>query len=365
MDRPAQRPRRSGGAPRFWLRRSVAVAGVLVLAGVVALAVGGTTPGPHVPGPTTSGPATSGPDTSRPATSAATTTTAPDGPFPVASTTLQLSAAGVTLPTLVRYPARSGGTAQRAGEVRWPLVVFSPGYEIPRESYAAILSAWAAAGYVVAEPAYPSEDPAGRTTTLAGQPPAGPAELAAVIGQLQAATATPGSPLDGLLDPGRVAVAGHSDGGDLALAAAYDSRWRDPAVKAAVIFSGAEYAPFGGTYFPSGSPRVPMLVTQGTADTVNPPRCSVQLYDPAPPPKYYLSLPDAAHLPPYETAGPQQTAIIAVSTAFLDAELKDDPGAVARMQAAAGNPGVASLTSTPSAPSGVPTALPCYDAPSP
>ncbi len=53
-----------------------------------------------------------------------------------------------------------------------------------------------------------------------------PRDMSFVISQLLAASARPGGPLSGLIDPGEIAVAGQSDGGSTALAAAYDSAFR-------------------------------------------------------------------------------------------------------------------------------------------
>ncbi len=42
------------------------------------------------------------------------------------------------------------------------------------------------------------------------------------------------------------------------------------------MLSGAKWPPMPGRYFPGGAP--PMLFTQGSADTINPPSASLQLY---------------------------------------------------------------------------------------
>ena len=54
-----------------------------------------------------------------------------------------------------------------------------------------------------------------------------------------------------------------------------------------------------GRYFPGGQP--PMLFTQGSADTINPPWMSLRLYRAdAGSARYYLDLFGASHLSPYE-----------------------------------------------------------------
>ena len=134
--------------------------------------------------------------------------------------------------------------------------------------YARLLQSWARAGYVVAAPVFPLENadaPRGPDESdLINQP----ADMRFVISAHARRRAGSG-PLAGLIDPKRIAVAGQSDGGDTALAVAYDRYFRDPRVSAAVILSGAEIPGVGGFTFPPGSP--PLLATQGTADNVNPP----------------------------------------------------------------------------------------------
>src|SRR5207302_4038493 len=99
----------------------------------------------------------------------------------------------------------------------------------------------------------------------------------------------------------------------------------------------------GGFDFPPGSP--PLLATQGTADTVNPPSFTSQFFDLAPRPKYLLTLLGAAHLPPYTGEQPQLGIVERVTIAFLDYYLKREPRAAARMSTAGNVPGVATLAS--------------------
>ena len=172
-----------------------------------------------------------------------------------------------------------------------------------------------------------------------------PADMRFVISRLLSSSAAASGPLSGLIDPTRVAVAGHSDGGDTALAVAYDGPYRDPRVKAAVIFSGGEIPGTNGFSFTSGSP--PLLATQGTADTINPPSATAEFFEAAPRPKYLLNLLGAEHLPPYSTQQPQLGIVERVSRAFLDAYLKHEPRALARMVHDGDVAGVSSLTAAP------------------
>jgi predicted dienelactone hydrolase len=247
------------------------------------------------------------------------------------------------LPTVVRYPIVSPHT----GSARFPLVVFSQGFDEPAEAYSGLLNAWARAGYVVADPTYPLTDPSAPGGVNESDIVNHPADLRFVISTLRAAGRDPHSRLHGVLDPREVAVAGQSDGADVSLTVAANSCCRVAAVKAAMILSGAEQTEFGGTYYGSEA-SVPLLVTQGSADTINLPGCSSQLYDQAPPPKYYLDIIGAPHLPPYVDPGPTRRGIELVTIAFLNDFLKHHPARLARARSHL--PPGETLTSAASAP---------------
>jgi fermentation-respiration switch protein FrsA (DUF1100 family) len=149
------------------------------------------------------------------------------------------------------------------------------------------------------------------------------------------------------VDAHRIAVAGQSDGGETALAVAYDAPFRDSRVRAAMVLSGAKIPGLAFAFPRHGSP--PLLAAQGSADRVNPPRFTHAFYDAAPRPKYLLDLPGAAHLPPYSRQQPQLGIVERVTVAFLRAYLNGDGGsAVARRLSALGNvAGAATLQAQP------------------
>jgi fermentation-respiration switch protein FrsA (DUF1100 family) len=166
-----------------------------------------------------------------------------------------------------------------------------------------------------------------------------------VMSQLLGAGAASSGPFAGLIDPTRIAVAGQSDGGDTALALSYNRSFRDPRISAAIILSGAEMPGVGGFTFPPGSP--PLLATQGTADTVNPPSLTSTFFELARRPKYLLSLLGAEHLPPYSDQQPQLAIVERVTRAFLDSYLKHEPAARRRLLAFGNVPGTATLLAEP------------------
>lgn len=236
--------------------------------------------------------------------------------------------------TYVRYPASGNGP--------WPLVVFGHGYAATPGIYAHLLRAWTLAGYVVAAPLFPlghAHAPGGPDEAdIVNQP----RDISFVISKLLAASGARTSPLHGLVDPSRIAVAGQSDGGETAFAAAYDPAFRDLRIDAAVILSGAQLP---GVAFRFPHRAVPLLAVQGTADTINLPSYTYAFYDAAPRPKFLLTLRGAAHLPPYTTEEPQLGVVERVTTAFLDRYLKH--GSLNQVEQAADAPGVATLVKAP------------------
>jgi dienelactone hydrolase len=256
------------------------------------------------------------------------------------------------LVTLVRYPAAGpptpvdvlGARPERAAGP-FPLVVFGHGFAVTPGIYAPLLQAWASAGYVVAAPLFPLENAnaAGgpNETDLVNQP----GDMSLVISRMLAASADPNNAFAGLIDPRAIAATGQSDGGETALAVAYDRQFLDRRVSAAVILSGAEIPGVGGFDFPAPSP--PLLATQGTADTVNPPGLTHAFFDIAPTPKYLLTLFGAPHLGPYTGEQPQLGIVERVTIAFLDRYLKRAPGSLQRLLSAGSAPGVATLSPNP------------------
>jgi dienelactone hydrolase len=257
-----------------------------------------------------------------------------------------------TLVTYVRYPALGASNATDVRDAAadtaagpFPLVVFGHGFAVTPQLYRRMLATWARAGYVVAAPVFPLENanaPGGpNESDLVNQP----ADMSLVISRLLAASSGGSGPLAGLIDPGRVAVSGQSDGGDTALAVAYNEHFRDPRVGATVILSGAEIPGVSGFTFSAGEP--PLLAVQGSADTVNPPSFTETFFQAARRPKFFLDLPGAEHLPPYSEQEPQLGIVDRVTVAFLDAYLKHDSAALARMRARGNVPGSAQLLAEP------------------
>jgi dienelactone hydrolase len=151
------------------------------------------------------------------------------------------------------------------------------------------------------------------------------ADVRFVIDQLLAVDGKPGL-LGGLIDPHKIGVSGHSDGGVTAAVVAFNTCCRDQRISAAVVMAGAGIDMPGGSYFPPGSP--PMLAAQGQDDHSNNPFNSLALYmQDGGGPKYLLSLPGASHDGPFKGDGPDAAAAAQATLDFLDHYLKGRPGA--------------------------------------
>ena len=132
-----------------------------------------------------------------------------------------------------RHPSRTPPPTRRTGP--YPLILFSHGYAVTPEFYRPLLERWAAAGYVVAAPVYPilSGTPGGASHTDYEKTFD---DARFVISQVLALPAS--DPLSGLVDPKRIAAAGHSDGEVVAFAQGLLQCCRDERVKAVLAMAG-------------------------------------------------------------------------------------------------------------------------------
>jgi predicted dienelactone hydrolase len=230
-----------------------------------------------------------------------------------------------TLITQLWYPA---GSARG----RWPLplIVFAPGFQQCASPYGDLLSAWASAGYVVAGVNFPHSDCKVAATATENDMINQPGDMSYALTQLLALSQRAGNAVTGLIDSREVAAAGQSDGGDTVAALAANTCCEDRRISAVAVLSGAEWAPMPGRYFTGTVP--PMLFVQGSADTVNPPWTSVQLYDAdSTAARYYLDLFGADHTGPYWGTNKTEQIVVRVTVAFFDAYVLGRKTALAAM----------------------------------
>jgi dienelactone hydrolase len=233
------------------------------------------------------------------------------------------------LRTVLLYPAAgaAGDPVRHAAEPaagRFPLVLFSHGLHGSPERYKPVAARWAAAGFVVALPAYPHTHAGAREyrrADIRNQP----ADAAYVIDRVRALDRRPGDPLAGRIDGDNVAAVGHSAGGYTTTGLFADGH--DPRLRAGVVLAGWR-APeaFGG-------PPATMLFIHGDSDPVVPVAESRAAYDAVPWSKSYVLLPrnhHAAYMLPGNHGYPEMASMV---TDFLRWTLTGDAAAGARFAA--------------------------------
>jgi dienelactone hydrolase len=244
-----------------------------------------------------------------------------------------------TLVTSIWYPARSG-SAKQSGQGPYPLIVFAHGLGGSPRDYRALLAVWAAAGYVVAAPLFPlssSETPGGPDGGDIGNQPG---DMSFVIGQMLMASRAPSGPLSGLIEPDEIGAAGHSNGAITTLGLVANTCCRDTRVKAAVVMAGTTEGLGRGAYDLAEAP--PLLVVQDLHDGLVPYGDAVAVFNQARGPKALLALSwdprsdatgSTAHMASSGVVGPTSAAVIRSTTAFFDAYLKHEHGALQEVAA--------------------------------
>lgn len=216
------------------------------------------------------------------------------------------------------------------GHAPFPLVVFCHGFALTPSTYERLLDTWARAGYAVAAPVFPVERPSApggpSRTDLANEP----RDVSFVLTRVLRAVGR-------AVDPRRIAVAGQSDGAVAAFSVAFDRRYRDPRVDAALVMSGGPLAGFSAP----PTRAVPLLAVQGTADPYNAPQVTSDYFGRMRRPKFLLWLLGASHLPPYSSDDAWAHVVDSATTAFLDHYLRG--GSRGRLHAAGNRPGIARM----------------------
>jgi predicted dienelactone hydrolase len=233
------------------------------------------------------------------------------------------------LPTTIWYPAtgaagdgpRSGATAATG---RFPLIVLSHGLSGLPEYLAPIGTRWAAAGFVVAAPAFPYTKhgtPRFSVADVANQP----ADASYVISEVLALNTRAGDPLAGRLDPAAIAAAGHSAGA-YTTTGMLSSR-RDPRLRAAIVISGAL---LGGAY---SGPETPVLFVHGDADPTVAYADGRAAFTALPWPKAFLTIVGGDHGGSLANGGQGFDQVIKTTTDFLRWSLYGDATAKGRLAA--------------------------------
>ncbi|WP_444543576.1 alpha/beta hydrolase family protein [Micromonospora okii] len=245
---------------------------------------------------------------------------APAGAYPVGVRTFTLDPAGARpLPVTVWYPAGPGGVAPG----RFPVVVFSHGLASLPELHAPLTSRWAAAGFVVAAPAYPHTRRGAARFTRADVRHQ-PADGWRLIRHLVRLDARRSDPLAGHLDVARFAAAGHSAGGFTT--AGMLTAGHSPRLRAGIVIAG------GGLAGAFAGPSAPVLFVHGGADPIVPLSVGRAGYARAPGPAAFLTLTGQDHGAYLAPGHPGFVQVLATTTDFLRWTLYGDPAALARLR---------------------------------
>jgi Chlorophyllase enzyme len=246
-------------------------------------------------------------------------TTSPNGSFGGAPTR--------TLPTEVWYPADgpSGGapTADAPPDAThgpYPLVLFAHGYDVTPDFYAPLLERWAAAGYVVAAPVFPILSGSdGGASHVDYEKTFGDASF--VITQMLGLGG--GDSLAGLVDPNRIAAAGHSDGEVVSFGVGFLACCRDPRVKAVISMAGDLANANNPSLRDTGTPILHIMEVN---DEYDPYPHSIQWdRDNLTAPRWLVTL-NSSHVPPYTQPGNPAFALVStITVAYLDGTLKGHP----------------------------------------
>ncbi|HUC57438.1 MAG TPA: hypothetical protein VMA95_08555 [Streptosporangiaceae bacterium] len=199
----------------------------------------------------------------------------------------------------------------------FPVIGFAPGFMQCGGPYSDLLKYWASAGYVIVTVNFPHADckvgTAATENDLLNEPYDMSYDLTRALGQSQARQGI----LAGLLNASEIGIAGQSDGGAVVAAILGNTCCTDSRVRAVAVESGDEWPPMAGQYFTR--PTVPVLFSQGSADVINPPGCSVTMYlADRSPARYYLDLFGASHTEPYWGVNRYERVTARVTLAFFN-----------------------------------------------
>jgi len=219
-----------------------------------------------------------------------------------------------------------------------PLVVFAHGWNSDPSFYEPLLQQWAQAGFLVAAPVFPDS-----TDLYAGSPVSDYADQALdmsfVITSLLHSHVVS-------VDPTRIAVAGHSDGGTDVALLALNPAYADPRVRAIVCMSGE--MPSGVAPYAVGASSAALLVAVGSNDEYGlAPLTPIVFQDARASSKALIVEQGGDHLGSFVGATPAAAAMREETTRFLELALEPRSPSTADVLGALQPPGSPALTIVP------------------
>lgn len=227
-----------------------------------------------------------------------------------------------TLATLLWYAPMALDRPACAGD-RCALVLLAHGFGGRTSRFDAIARLLAAAGYIVAAPAFPltnQDTPGGHLNGLTDGAQQ-PADVSFVIDRVLAADADRNDPLHRRVDRGRIGVVGHSLGGTTLIGATRTPCCTDARIDAAVLVAPVAFAVSSYYGAPPRADGPPVLVVNGSDDPLVRPDASREFVHRVAPPWYFLEIPDVGHVFLIENIGAAQPFLhvtARAATAFFD-----------------------------------------------
>ncbi|MGC4744459.1 alpha/beta hydrolase family protein [Micromonospora sp. DT201] len=251
---------------------------------------------------------------------------APEGSYAVGVRTLTLDPRSARpLPVTIWFPAAADGVA----DGRFPVVVFSHGLFSRPDLHAGLTTRWAAAGFVVAAPAFPHTREGAAEFSRADVRNQ-PADGWRLIRHLSRLDRNRTDPLAGHLDLTSIAAAGHSAGGFTT--SGMFSEGHPARLRSGIVIAG------GGLPGSFAGPAAPVLFVHGTADAVVPVTVGQAAYGRTRGPAAFLSLLGQDHGAYLTPGDPGFAPVLATTTDFLRWTLYGDQTAGARLPADARTP---------------------------
>ena len=240
-----------------------------------------------------------------------------------------------TLVTTFTYPDAPGP---------FPLVAFAHGHNGHPRKFSQLFDEWAAAGFVVAAPAFPlsNDEVPGAASVL--DLPQQPGDLSFVISESLRLSDDADSFLAGRVDPESIGVGGLSLGGATTYLAAFDECCLDERVDAAMVLDGLR-PDAEGLHLDRG---IPLLIVHADDDPVVAYSFATDAFAGAVPPAYLVTLHEGVHSSPFEDdPDPADQLVLDATTAFWRAHLAGDTAADDELIRAARVPGLSTLIEQP------------------